>query len=161
MKKILLFTAASILSISSFAQEEKVVERKVQKQVELTENNGVKKLVIKTTDNGKVTEEVYEGEAADAKLAELESTHSEANEIDSTTEKAIQKEIKMEDENGEKVLTIKTNENGEEKLEVYKGEEADAKLKEIENSMKTEQHGEHKPVIKIVKEEKTMKKAEM
>jgi len=43
-----------------------------EKTVELTDENGVKTLRIKTTENGKTTEEVYIGEDADKKLKEME-----------------------------------------------------------------------------------------
>lgn len=48
------------------------------------------------------------------------------------TSKEIKKEVNLEEENGEKVLTIKTTENGVTKTEVYKGADADAKLAEFE-----------------------------
>ncbi len=47
--------------------------------------------------------------------------------------KEIRKEVNLEENNGEKVLTIKTTSGGNETVEVYKGAEADAKIKEFEN----------------------------
>jgi hypothetical protein len=44
----------------------------------------------------------------------------------------IRKEVKLEEENGEKVLTIRTSSNGTETVEVYRGEEADKKLQELQ-----------------------------
>ena len=43
-----------------------------QVEVVLTEENGVKKLKVITKENGEETVEVFEGEAAEAKLKELE-----------------------------------------------------------------------------------------
>ena len=48
------------------------------------------------------------------------------------TSKEIKKEINLEDNNGEKVLTIKTTEGTDTKTEIYKGAKADAKLAEFE-----------------------------
>ena len=56
------------------------------------------------------------------------------NSANAQTEKKqeIRKEVKVEEENGIKVMTIVTTENGKTKTETYKGAEAEAKLKEME-----------------------------
>ena len=56
------------------------------------------------------------------------------NQVNAQTEKKqeIRKEVKVTEENGEKVMTIVTTENGKTKTETYKGAEADKKLKEME-----------------------------
>lgn len=59
----------------------------------------------------------------------------------------IRKEVKVTEENGEKVMTIITTENGKTKTEIYKGAEADAKLKELEASMPKESGT--KKVVKV------------
>lgn len=46
---------------------------------------------------------------------------------------SIQKEVFLEENNGERVLTIKTKNNGVETVETYKGEAIDEKLKEFES----------------------------
>lgn len=46
----------------------------------------------------------------------------------------VEKEIKMEVVDDEKVLTITTTENDKKSVEVFKGYEADQKLKELEGS---------------------------
>lgn len=46
----------------------------------------------------------------------------------------IEKEVKMEVVDDEKVLTITTTENDKQTLEVFKGDDADQKLKELEGS---------------------------
>lgn len=58
-----------------------------------------------------------------------------SNEIaaQTATSKEVKKEVNLEENNGEKVLTIKTTENGKTTTEVFKGEEADTKLTEMKN----------------------------
>lgn len=69
--------------------------------------------------------------------------------------KEIKKEVKLEEVNGEKSLTIITTENGLTKEEVYTGAEADAKIIELENQLEAENATvkEHKEVRKEVKVE--------
>lgn len=54
--------------------------------------------------------------------------------VQAQTEKKqqISKEVKFEENNGEKTLTIKTIKNGNQTVEVYTGKDADTKLKELE-----------------------------
>lgn len=60
-----------------------------RKEVRMTEENGVKKLVVKTIEGQKVTEEVFEGEAADAKLKEIEAEMSKENKEPVKIEKKV------------------------------------------------------------------------
>lgn len=116
----------------------------------MTDENGQKKLVIKTTDNGVVSEEVYTGKEADDKLAELQGKHKELKEDQQTVE------VKMEEVNGEKKLTVIENKGGQITESVYVGEEAEQKLKEYEgNSPKM--HMENK--IKMQRKQTVKKKA--
>ena len=46
---------------------------------------------------------------------------------------SVQKEVFLEENNGERVLTIKTINNGVETIETFKGEAIDEKLKEFES----------------------------
>ncbi len=125
-KHILLASVFVMITAVSFGQQKEVRKREIKKEVEMTEDNGQKKLVIKTDENGKVTEEVYVGEEADKKLEELKGEHKEL--------KADQKtvEVKMEEVNGKKKLTVIENNGGVKTEEIYVGEEADKKLKELE-----------------------------
>lgn len=63
--------------------------------------------------------------------------------------KEIRKEVKMEEVNGEKVMTIITEEDGKKTEEVYKGAEADKKLAEMENSTLTKEQTEEVKVETI------------
>ncbi len=127
-KHILLASVFVMITAVSFGQQKEVQKREIKKEVEMTEDNGQKKLVIKTDENGKVTEEVYVGEEADKKLEELKGEHKEL--------KADQKtvEVKMEEVNGKKKLTVIENNGGVKTEEIYVGEEADIKLKELEGN---------------------------
>eukprot|EP01006_Ploeotia_vitrea_P005403 TRINITY_DN117312_c0_g1_i1.p1 TRINITY_DN117312_c0_g1~~TRINITY_DN117312_c0_g1_i1.p1 ORF type:complete len:174 (+),score=24.99 TRINITY_DN117312_c0_g1_i1:26-547(+) len=74
--------------------------------------------------------------------------------------KEIRKEIRMEEENGEKVLHVSTTENGKTTEEVYKGAEAEAKLKEIEAEAKVlEKEAAADPNKKVVLEREEVKES--
>jgi hypothetical protein len=71
----------------------------------------------------------------------------------------VKKQVTMEEVNGEKTLTIRTNENGTEKVEVLKGEAADKKMAEFNTSASeskvteqviVEEHNNEK-VVKVIK----------
>ena len=68
-----------------------------------------------------------------------------ANQANAQTavKKEISKEACVTEENGTKVLTIKTTEKGKTNTEVYKGADADAKLAELEK----EQSGTTKTMV--------------
>lgn len=125
-KQLVLSGIFVVLTAMSFAQQTEVKKREVRKEVEMTDENGVKKLVIKTEEDGKVTEEVYMGEEADKKLAELQGGHKELKDGQQTVE------VKMEEVNGEKKLTVIENKGGLKTEKVYVGDEAEEKLKEYE-----------------------------
>ena len=124
MKQTYTYLATALLSLMAFgsqAQEVKELKKEVRKEVNLQEENGVKTLTITTTENGVVTEEVYKGEAAEAKMAEFETKEGE-----------VREEVNVIENNGEKTVTITKTVNGETTVQVFTGAEADAKLKEME-----------------------------
>lgn len=125
-KQLLLSGVFFMLTAISFGQQKEVQKREIKKKVEMTEENGEKKLVIKTNDGETITEEVFVGEEADKKLKEIQGEHKELKEDQKTVE------VKMEEVNGEKKLTVIENNGGVKTEEVYVGEEADKKLKELE-----------------------------
>lgn len=149
-KTFILGLFAFAITLSASAQEEGRIVKKemksVRKEVRMEENNGVKTLTISTDENGKKTEEVYTGEEADKKLAELQASQGK--------EEEIRKEVKMEEVDGKKKLTIITTKGDRETMEIYEGEEAEAKLKELE----AEEPKRADQVIK--KKEKTVIKKE-
>ena len=129
MKKQLLLSGVFLmLTAISFGQQKEVQKREVMQKVKMTEENGEKKLIVKTNDNGTITEEVYVGDEADKKLEEIQGNHTEIKEDQKTVE------VKMEEVNGEKKLTVIENKGGVKTEEVYVGEEADQKLKELEGN---------------------------
>jgi hypothetical protein len=115
------FFAVATLSNTALAQT-KTEEQEITKEVEMREENGEKVLTIKTKANGIETEEVYKGEAAEKKLAELQSGE---------LENQVKEEVQVEDHNGVITLTINRTENGKTTTEVLKGEEAEKRLKEM------------------------------
>lgn len=124
MRKIVFMTMFLISGIA-FGQSKEVKE--VKKEVRVENENGVKTVEIVTVSNGQETKEIYTGEEADAKLAELEAGVVEVKE-------EVRKEVKMEEVDGVKKLTIRTESNGKVEEEIYMGEEADKKLKELESA---------------------------
>lgn len=106
-----------------FAQEE--VETKKPMKVEVKEKNGKTVLTITTEENGYPVEQVFFGEEAKAKLAEIQGE---------TQDEGKQIEIEVTEVDGVKHLRVITTENGEETVEEFVGEAADKKLKEFEGS---------------------------
>lgn len=144
MKKTYTFIAAalfSLIAVGSHAQEVKEVRKEVRKEVNLKEENGEKTLTITTTENGKVTEEVYKGEAAEAKMAEFEPQAVE-----------VREEVNVIENNGEKTVTVTKTVNGETTVDVLTGAEADAKLKEMDLQA-TPKTKPNKEIMKIQKTE--------
>lgn len=117
----LTFFVAVLLGNSALAQT-KTEEQEITKEVEIKEENGEKILTIKTKANGVETEEVYKGEAAEKKLAELQNGQ---------LENQVKEEIQVKDHNGVITLTINRTENGVTTTEVLKGEEAEKRMKEM------------------------------
>ena len=142
-KQLLLAGAFAMITAVSFAQQKETQKREIKKEVEMTEENGQKKLVIKTDDNGMVTEEVFVGEAADKKLEEIKGEHQNLTSDQETVE------VKMEEVNGEKKLTVTKRSGDKKKEKVYYGEEAEMKLKELEGK---------KPVGNVEKKVKMQRK---
>lgn len=137
-----------LFSLNASAQ----VKKEIKKEVKLEESKGEKVLTITTDENGNVTEEIYKGEAADKKMAEMNQ--------ETITEKTTE-DIKVEDVNGEKTVTITKRTNDKETVEVLKGEAAEEKLKEMESSeVSSDQPVSSKKTVKKieVKQLKAIKK---
>jgi hypothetical protein len=156
MKKtfILGLFAVAISTVVVAQEEGRTIEKKelktIKKEVKVEEKNGVKTLTISTDENGNKSEQIYVGEEADKKLAEL-------NEGAVREEGEVKKEVKMEEIDGKKKLTIITKSNGNENIEVFEGEEAEAKLKELENDKPSQKRADE---VIIKKTEKTVIKKE-
>ncbi|MGB0914596.1 MAG: hypothetical protein ACPGVI_00925 [Crocinitomicaceae bacterium] len=143
MKLITLLCATVFVlcnATQSYSQEKK---QEIRKEFKMEEVNGKKKLTIVTTDNGKVTEEVLEGEAAEAKLAELMQQQP-------LVQEEIKQEVDVIEHDGKKTVTILTTKNGTTTKEVYTGNDAEKKLKELGTIEMTQE--------KIVVEETVIKK---
>ena len=146
MKTITLMVASIFAlgwSINGLAQEEE--KQELRKEVRVEENNGVKTMTITTSENGEVSEEVFEGEEAEAKLQEMNAAGEE---------KEKKKVTYKEDGNGNAKLTVRTEKNGEVSEEVYEGEEAKEKVKEYQTV-----EGHEKKMV--IKERKVLKEREV
>ena len=126
MKKVTIILACLFVTViagNSIAQEKKE-KHEIRKEVRMEDENGKKVLTIITTENGKVTEEVYEGSAADEKLKEFQRN-------DKVELKEERQEVKVEVIKGKTTLTITTTSGTNVNEEVYVGEEAENKIKEM------------------------------
>lgn len=66
--------AKKMLSELEKVDEEKIISsEEIKEEIHLEEVEGIKKLTIKKTQNGEISEEIYFGEDADKKIAEIES----------------------------------------------------------------------------------------
>lgn len=146
----------SILTLMVFAncqaQTPKTTKKEISKEISVEEENGVKTVTIKSTEDGKTTVETYTGKEAEAKLKELEDPNSDANTV--SVVDGITIDVNMEEINGVKTLTINRTENGKMTTETYTGAEADKKLKELENAQ-PQNPGKGKAVKQSIRVTKT------
>lgn len=125
-KKIILAGIFMFFTILSFGQQKENQTQEIKREVTMTNENGQKKLVIRTDNRGVISEEIFTGNEADEKLKEIEE--STAN-LEKDGEKI---EMRMEEVNGEKKLTVLTRKGSNAEEEVYYGEEAENKLIELQ-----------------------------
>jgi len=135
------------VSTACSADHEKI-SSKIQKEVEVEEVNGIKTVTISTIENGVETKEVFVGEEAERKLAELEGKKDVISE--EVNEESVEKkvEVTIDENTKEKSVVITTTVNGEETVERYEGEEAEAKLKELEGEGDMKLSGDENVIIK-------------
>lgn len=109
-------------------------QQKLRQNIEVETVKGKTVLTITSIGpDGKEKKEVYKGEEADLKLAELEGKNQ------NNTTLNVKEEYKIEFVDNVKVLKIVKVKNGVESVEEYKGEDAEKKMKElgIEEDKKT------------------------
>lgn len=135
---------------------------KIQKEIEVEEVNGIKTVTISTIENGVETKEVFVGEEAERKLAELEGKKDVISE--EVNEESVERkvEVTVDENTQEKSVVITTTINGEETVERYDGDEAEAKLKELEGEGDVKLRSSDENVIIKTKEVKrsTVKRSE-
>ena len=110
-------------------EEVKVVKKEIRKEIQMEDNDGVKTLTITTDDGGVITKEVFVGEEAEVKLAELTPQMEGVTMEREVEEERI--EVIVDDEGNLISVIIKKSRNGEETIEVLEGEAAQRKLEEI------------------------------
>lgn len=118
------------------AQTSKTTRKEISKEISVEDENGVKRVIIKSTEDGKTTVETFTGKEAEAKLKELEELEELEDPASEENTAAVVGDIiidvNMEEVNGVKTLTVKRTENGKTATETYTGAEAETKLKELE-----------------------------
>ncbi|MDF1673368.1 MAG: hypothetical protein P1U41_07665 [Vicingaceae bacterium] len=75
-KATLIITVLSLILISNSTSAQTATSKEIKKEVNLEDVNGEKVLTIKTTEGTSTKTEVYKGDKAVAKLAELEKEKS-------------------------------------------------------------------------------------
>ncbi|HIP31201.1 MAG TPA: hypothetical protein EYG86_00420 [Crocinitomicaceae bacterium] len=114
----LLFLGLASVSFSQTKEKAKEIQKEIKVEVE----NGKTVMTIITTDGDKVTEEVFEGAAAEAKLKEFQENVEFKEESQS---------VKLEDHDGQKTLTVTTIKDGKTTEEIFIGTQAEKKMKEM------------------------------
>ncbi|MDG1333315.1 MAG: hypothetical protein P8P74_13350 [Crocinitomicaceae bacterium] len=138
-------------------KEVKSLKKEIRKEVRMEDNDGVKTLTIITDDNGVISEEVFTGEAADAKLAELMPQMEDVSIEHEKVEERI--EVQVDDDGNLKSVTVKQSRNGEETIKVLEGEEAQKKLDEVNAQTRKNIEGDKKVDEKVEKKRKKAKRA--
>jgi NADH dehydrogenase/NADH:ubiquinone oxidoreductase subunit G len=114
----------AILPMIATAQKTKEVKKTVE--VEVIKENNDTKTVIRTTENGKVKEEIFKGKEADAKLKEVQKTYNTNENKDHTLD------VEVKEVNGKKTVKVTETINGQTTVTEYEGKAADKKLKELQ-----------------------------
>ena len=137
MHNLFAFLFFTFLSICVSAQKNNQISdtSEIKKEIKMTIENGQKVLTIETTENknGQATfsKEVFYGVNADKKLEELKK--EQLNSENSTEVKSeVWDDVRYEEVDGYKKLTVIHNENGIATEKIYIGSEAEAKLKELQ-----------------------------
>ena len=113
---------------------------------------GTNKIIIKSDGS---SEEIYEFKTHEGDHAVWFSDDDDLQSLD--------KNIKIEIEDGNKKVTVTTKENGEEKTEIYEGEEAEEYLDKMKSDhghemlIEIDEDGNHKKMKKIIIEKKETK----
>ncbi|MDA7761830.1 hypothetical protein N8927_01375 [Crocinitomicaceae bacterium] len=119
-----LLMSFAILPMIATAQKTKEVKKTVE--VEVIKENNDTKTVIRTTENGKVKEEIFKGKEADAKLKEVQKTYNTNENKDHTLD------VEVKEVNGKKTVKVTETINGQTTVTEYEGKAADKKLKELQ-----------------------------
>ena len=120
----MLFVIFAGLPVIVSAQKTKEVKKTVE--VEVIKENNDTKTVIRTTENGKVKEEIYKGFEAEAKLQEIRKEQNTNEPKDHALE------VEVQEINGKKTVKITETINGQTTVTEYEGKAADKKLKELQ-----------------------------
>jgi len=120
----MLFVIFAGLPVIVSAQKTKEVKKTVE--VEVIKENNDTKTVIRTTENGKVKEEIYKGSEAEAKLEEIRKEQNTNEPKDHALE------VEVQEINGKKTVKVTETINGQTTVTEYEGKVADKKLKELQ-----------------------------
>ncbi len=120
----MLFVIFAGLPVIVSAQKTKEVKKTVE--VEVIKENNDTKTVIRTTENGKVKEEIYKGSEAEAKLEEIRKEQNTNEPKDHALE------VEVQEINGKKTVKVTETINGQTTVTEYEGKAADKKLKELQ-----------------------------
>jgi len=120
----ILFLIFAGLPVIVSAQKTKEVKKTVE--VEVIKENDDTKTVIRTTESGKVKEEIYKGSEAEARLEEIRKEQNTNEPMDHALE------VEVQEINGKKTIKVTETINGQTTVTEYEGKAADKKLKELQ-----------------------------
>jgi hypothetical protein len=137
MKTIHIVLLFCFISFFNFSQKKTEIQdtTQIKKEVKMTIENGLNVLTIETTSykNGKEirSKEVFTGDEAESKMKDLKVENSIST-SETEVKSAVWDDVRYEEIDGYKKLTIIHNENGSVTEKVFIGKEAEEKLKEIQ-----------------------------
>jgi hypothetical protein len=135
-------------------------------KINVEDENGEKKVTVTTSEEGEEIIETYQGNEADEYLEKMEEEHEMRIDIDVDIDSdddhvwihdgdyknRIEKDVRVEIQDGIKKVTVTTKEDGEKKVKVYEGDEADEYLDEVNGG------DDHIKIKTIMKDGKKHKK---
>jgi hypothetical protein len=134
-------------------------------KINMEEDNGDKTVTVTTTEDGKDKVEIFKGKEADEYLENMEEGEMLIDidfDIDSDDDHVwihdgdhknrIEKDVRVEIQDGIKKVTFTTKEDGEKKVKVYEGDKADEYLEEVDGG------DDHIKIKTIMKDGKKHKK---
>lgn len=142
MMKKYLYLSLIFAGLPFLSEAQKTKQTKKTVEVVVVKEKDTQKTIIRTNEDGKVKEEIYRGNEADARVKEIRKTYGAQENKDKKVEVEV-KEIK-----GKKTMTLTETVDGKVTVSKYEGEEAERKLKELQVV----------PPNKTVKKSKDLKK---
>ncbi|MBU2508609.1 MAG: hypothetical protein KJ799_18085 [Bacteroidetes bacterium] len=147
-------------------------EKKIEKKLDLVVEDGIQKLTVTITEDGKENVETFEGDEVDQyferdgvhrfKVKDGDKKHmlmflsEDGNEFEFGGEKNIDVKVEVSDKGGEKKVTVTKTVDGKVVVEEYVGEKADEFMEKHDNkkfNVKVKKIGHHNGSLIVVDED--------